>query len=321
MKVVQYIRNNMFRFILICLMIGLTSPVIAQTSGDKLFSQGIELQKSQTVKSQKSAIQKFLSAKKIFDSAAKKKQCDDAIMVSNNIIRTINNKNNRKPDPEPIPEPEKKPILELSNENLHLDYEGHTVIISVTTSEPEWNIAQIANNEGLTFVSVNSQSEKNEFEIVCPSNKSTIKRSQTIEVRSGELKKTLLIEQSGKPVSLSVEKAVVEIAYRGGSKSILVYSNSDSKEVDNNYRNWKVISSPEWVTVIGEEYIEKGFLSKLKEKETNTKKNAGSIDDSSVKTSVMKVVVASKPKNDPSRTGEIIISSEGQRATIIVHQK
>ena len=321
MKVVQYIRNNMFRFILICIMIGLTSPVIAQTSGDKLFSQGIELQKSQTVKSQKSAIQKFMSAKKIFDSAAKKKQCDDAIMVSNNIIRTINNKNNRQPDPEPIPEPEKKPILELSNENLHLDYEEHTVIISVTTSEPEWNIAQIANNEGLTFVSVNSQSEKNEFEIVCPSNKSTIKRSQTIEVRSGELKKTLLIEQSGKPVSLSVEKAVVEISYRGGSKSILVYSNSDSKEVDNNYRNWKVISSPEWVTVIGEEYIEKGFLSKLKEKETNTKKNASSIDESSVKTSVMKVVVASKPKNDPSRTGEIIISSEGQRATIIVHQK
>ena len=251
MKVVQYIRNNMFRFILICIMIGLTSPVIAQTSGDKLFSQGIELQKSQTVKSQKSAIQKFMSAKKIFDSAAKKKQCDDAIMVSNNIIRTINNKNNRQPDPEPITEQEKKPILELSNENLHLDYEGHTVIISVTTSEPEWNIAQIANNEGLTFVSVNSQSEKNEFEIVCPSNKSTIKRSQTIEVRSEEIKKTLLIEQSGKPVSLSVEKAVVEIAYRGGSKSILVYSNSDSKEVDNNYRNWKVISSPEWVTVIG----------------------------------------------------------------------
>ena len=74
-----------------------SNPIMAQNSGDRLYSQGLELQKRQTVQAQKSAIAKFQSAKKLYDSAAKKKQCDDAITVSNNIIKTIStNKKSKK---------------------------------------------------------------------------------------------------------------------------------------------------------------------------------------------------------------------------------
>ena len=81
----KYFLKHIFIFVLL----GIVNPVNAQTSGDRLYSQGLELQKKQTIQSQKSAIAKFQSAKKLYDSAAKKKQCDDAIAVSNNIIKTI----------------------------------------------------------------------------------------------------------------------------------------------------------------------------------------------------------------------------------------
>ena len=82
------------KIIIICVMLGFAGTTVAQSSGDKLYSQGLELQKKQTVQSQKSAIAKFQSAKKLYDSAAKKKLCDDAIAVSNNIIKSISiNKN------------------------------------------------------------------------------------------------------------------------------------------------------------------------------------------------------------------------------------
>ena len=77
------------KLLLLCAFMGLSNPIMAQNSGDRLYSQGLELQKKQTVQAQKSAIAKFQSAKKLYDSAAKKKQCDDAIAVSNNIIKTI----------------------------------------------------------------------------------------------------------------------------------------------------------------------------------------------------------------------------------------
>lgn len=315
--------SNIIRTLIICLMTAFVIPAMAQTSGDKLYSQGLELQKKQTIQSQKSAIAKFQSAKKLYDSAAKKKQCDDAIAVSNNIIRTISSQKNKK-DEIPVPNSTelKTSVLELSNEKLQLDYEHRSVTVTITTTESEWSVTPIANSDGEAFVSINRHPEEKKVEIVCSDNKSTRRRSQTIEVRAGELKKTLTIEQSGKPTILSVETTVVEFSSKGGSKSIEVYSNSDTPEKDNNNQNWKVVSKPEWINVIGEEFKEKGALSKLGDKAKGLlKKSSTIVNDSSVVTSVMKLVVSSKSKTDPSRNGEIIISSEDQRATIIVQQK
>lgn len=311
------------RLILICIMLGIACHATAQSSGDRLYSQGLELQKKQTVQSQKSAISKFQSAKKLYDSAAKKKLCDDAIAVSNNIIKTISsNKGSRNNSQNSKNADIKTTVLELSNEKLQLDCEPRSVTVSLTTTETEWNITPITNDDGVAFISVNQHKNEKSFEIVCTANNSTRQRSQDIEIRAGELKKILVVEQSGKPTILSVERTVVEFSSKGGSKSVEVYSNSDSSEEDNNNRNWKIVSKPEWVSVIGEEFKEKGFLGMLGDKAKGlVKKASASADDPSVVTSVMKIVVASKPKNESSRNGDIVISSENQQATIIVQQK
>lgn len=307
----------------IFVMLGFAVSAVAQTSGDRLYSQGLELQKKQTVQSQRSAIAKFKSAKKLYDSAAKKKQCDDAIAVSNNIIKSISINKATNGNSQNVNNAElKTSVLELSNEKLQLDYESRSVSVNITTTEDEWSVTTIANDDGKAFVSVNQHRDEKSFEIVCPENSSTRQRSQSIEVRAGELKKIIIVEQSGKPTILSVEKTVVEFSSKGGSKSIEVYSNSDSLEDDNNNRNWKVVSKPEWVSVIGEEFKEKGFLGKLGDKAKSlVKKGTVSAGDPSVVTSIMMIVVASKSKNEPSRSGDIVINSENQQATIIVQQK
>ena len=318
----MFMKTNI-KLLLLCAIMSFSNPIMAQNSGDRLYSQGLELQKRQTVQAQKSAIAKFQSAKKLYDSAAKKKQCDDAITVSNNIIKTISTNKKSKSSSHTVKEAElKASVLELSNEKLQLDCERRSVIVNITTTESEWSVTPISNNNGMAFISVNQHSEERSFEIVCSANNSTKLRSQVIEVRAGDLKKTLVIEQSGKPIILSVEKTVVEFSSKGGSKSIEVYSNSDSSEEDNNKRNWKVISKPEWVNVIGEEYKKKGLFGKIGDAAKGLlKKNSASTEDPSVVTSIMEIVVSSKSKSNPSRSGEIVISSDGQQATIIVQQK
>lgn len=322
MKIISFISHYIL-FVIVCVMTIFTSPIHAQTSGDKLYSQGLELQKKQTVQSQKAAIAKFQSAKKLYDSAAKKKQCDDAIAVSNNIIKNISSNKGQRSDVQKTNAAElKTTVLELSNEKLQLDCNQRSITVNITTTETDWSITPIANDDGEAFVSINQHQEEKNFEIICSANSSTKQRSQSIEVRAGDLKKTLIVVQEGIPTILSVENTVVEFSSKGGSKSIEVYSNSDSTEEDNNYRNWKIVSKPEWTNVIGEEYKEKGFLGKIGDSAKGMiKKNSASAKDPSVVTSVMKIVVSSKSKKEPSRSGEIIISSENQQATIIVQQK
>lgn len=321
MIIEKFIMRSVLRIILVCVMIGYVGPVTAQTSGDKLYSQGLSLQKEQNIKSQKTAISKFQSAKKLYDSAAKKKQCDEAISVSNSIISALSKRVNIvKVNNKAVSQ--KTSELELSNDKLQLDCESHSVTINVRTTETKWSVAPRTNSDGSSFVSVNHHPDDNNFEVICPENTSTMHRSQEIDVCAGEKIKNLIVEQSGKPVILSVGKTVVEFSSKGSNKSIEVYSNSDSVEKSNNNRNWKIVSKPDWVNVIGEEFKEKGFLGKLGDKAKSlVSKNSANANDSSIVKSVMKIVVASKPKNEDSRSGEIIICSENQQATIIVQQK
>ena len=216
----------------------------------------------------------------------------------------------------------KTSVLELSNEKLQVNYEQRTVAVNVTTTESDWTITPITSNDGVAFVSINPHLNEKYFDIIIPINISTQKRKQVIEVRAGNLIKKIVIEQSGKPTILSVEKSVVEFSSNGGNKSVEVYSNSNSIEKDNNNRNWKVVSKPQWINIIGEEFKEKGILGKLEDKVKGlVKKSSTSAEDPSVITSIMKIVVSSKSKNEPSRNGKIVISSDKQQATIIVHQK
>ena len=70
---------------LVCVFVLSASVMFAQSSGDKLYNQGLALQKTMTVAAQNQAISKFSSAKKLYDSKAKKAQCDQAISVRQSV--------------------------------------------------------------------------------------------------------------------------------------------------------------------------------------------------------------------------------------------
>lgn len=314
-----------------CLMLGIMETS-AQTSGDRLYNQGLELQKKQTIAAQNSAIAKFRSAKKLYDSAVKKKQCDNAVQVSLNIIQSLKrgtgsysvktrtNTGNNKYMP-PAAEPET--TLSLSNTRLTLDDDYKTVSVTVTTNVKEWSVAPVSNSDGTSFLSVNKDGENNTFEIVCPANNTTHKRSQEVEVVAGTAKKRVIVEQESKPVTLVAEKNLLEFPHKGGNKTIEIYCNSDIIVKENYDQNWKIISKPQWVEIVVEAKKNKNFLGKVADFATDlVKGNVSVADDPNIKTSTVKVVVSGISKKDSEgRKGEIVLGSGKQHTTIMLIQK
>lgn len=312
----QYIRIILFFLLMFA---GICQASAQQSSGDKFYNQGLELQKVMNKKSQLSAIEKFTTAKKFYDSAVKKKQCDAAIATCRNIIKQLSKPTGGGGHQSKGTSSEiSVSALTVSNEMLNLEPASITVTVSVTTTEKEWSVTPVANEDGSSFLSIKKDDDGSGFSIECAENTTTHKRSQRIDVIAGNQRKTITVNQKGKPTMLSVEKSVVEFSLKGGNKSIDVYSNSDERIKENNLRNWKVISKPDWVTVVSEEKKSGGIFSKVKETAKNVVKGKNATqEDSSMITSVMKISVL---KSSVSRSGELIIGSEDQRATILIQQ-
>ncbi len=311
----HFLKNTILRWTFMSIMLIVTVIVKAQNSGDRLYSQGLELQKKLTVPSQRSAIAKFKSAKKLYDSTAKKRQCDDAIDVSNSIIKSLGTKNKIQEERKNVEEEKKVSVFEVNPDTLLMPYKENFITVNVTTTEEEWDATPKANFDGQSFVTVVRNTGNKSFNVTSSTNKSTRLRRMTIEVTSGKMTKTIVVEQKGRPVSLSVEKSVVEFSWKGGKKSVDINSDSEQVETDNNNRNWKVESKPDWITVIGEEKKKKNLIGKAWQLVAS---GSTAITET---TSVMELVASSKSKNAPSRTGEVIISSGEQSAKIVVHQK
>ena len=332
MEKIQYYLNKTMRLLIMCAMISVSCKSMAQSqsSAEKLYHEGIELQKVMTIDSQNSAISKFGKAKTFYDSQKMREKCDRAIEESNKNIKRLSKKtksgpDNPRPKAKPDPDvpyiPDEVYLLNLSNEKFQWDYNSQKVVVTLETNEDTWEVNPIANTDGSDFVKV-TPLEDHKFEIICPDNTTTHQRNQRIEVRAGSIIKEVVIEQMGIPTFLAVENSVVEFSSRGGSKSIEVYSDADIKISENNNRNWEVISKPKWVSIIGEEKKKKGLFGKIKDKvKSLVVKTTVSVDNPNVVTSVMKLVATSKSEHDPSRSGEVVIGSEDQRATIVVHQK
>jgi hypothetical protein len=66
------------------------SSYAQQSACDKLFQDGVRLQQTMTITSQKKAISCFEKAKTCYDSQAKKNLCDEQIKACRNIISQIN---------------------------------------------------------------------------------------------------------------------------------------------------------------------------------------------------------------------------------------
>ena len=164
--------KQMHKLYIVVLMICFSVTIKAQSAGDRLFKQGQELQMKQNVKSQNLAIAKFSAAKKAYDSADKKKMCDNQIKIcKNNIItlrkNTATRKNNapevkEEKQAEPAEEPQTDPVvLSLSVSTIEFKSSGkkddnHQVTVNCnydnwTYECPEWiNVTQNGNTLTLT---------------------------------------------------------------------------------------------------------------------------------------------------------------------------
>jgi hypothetical protein len=91
---------------LIFSLLAIVQPLFAQNSStaDLLYKQGVSFMKTMTIVSQNKAISAFEKAKIAYDSAEKKKICDDQIATCKKIKQQLVASNN-KPKPNPNPKP------------------------------------------------------------------------------------------------------------------------------------------------------------------------------------------------------------------------
>ena len=295
-------------------------PLSAQNvsgPGKSHFEKGLILQGKKNVESQKQAISEFESARKMSVSKEDKDACNKAIARSEKIKRELTSG----PVSSPVSPSDDKTkydpdntILSVNRERLEMDENSHTETINVQTTEQKWTVTPVFNEGETPFFTVNAHPEEKSFDIICEANNGSRPRSQYLKVSAGKKTKIIEVKQSGKPVELYIETSVVTFGnlpiLNKTRKSIKIYSNSDEKVEDNNNMNWRVLSKPSWVNVIGE---------RLKEKK---KKNISATDERGIVTSIMNIVPLPKPTGPgaPTRSGEIIIASGNQKATILVQQ-
>lgn len=151
--------KTLFRFISLLILSFISFVSFAQSAGDRLFSEGQQLQMTQTVKSQNLAIKKFEAAKRAYDSVTKKAMCNNQITICKNNIKTINKKvkvytkevyvdNKIDTDSVVVIEPQEPVKLSFSISSLEFKAGGkkkdnHQVTINCnyddwTVSQPEW---------------------------------------------------------------------------------------------------------------------------------------------------------------------------------------
>lgn len=196
--------NRILKLFLFLSVLAVTVKVQAQTAGDKLFSQGQQLQMTQTVNSQNQAIAKFTAAKKAYDSSEKKAMCDNQIKICKNNIVTIKKRITPakekevvvvEKEGEEIKQPQKKePVtLSLSVSSVKFKSSGkkgddHEVTVNCnydtwTYSYPDW-ISVTKNGNILT--------------LTASANKTSEERSGVLVVECDGTKAELMVYQKNK---------------------------------------------------------------------------------------------------------------------------
>lgn len=305
----------------------------AQANADTKYNQGLSYQKKMTVADQNKAIECFRSAKKMYDSAKDKKQCDNAIQVSvsikNNLRSSTNSGKSKRRGSSNRDGGEVRstvqPMIELSNDYFRIEAEGKAMTVSVTTKSDSWDAVPVSTANGNSFLTVQKK-EDDTFEIICQPNTSTKKRSQKVEVSAGDYKKSIVVEQQGVPTILRLDDNLWECSWKGGDKTVEVYCNSETTAKDNNEQNWRVESKPKWVTVTFATKKKKGLLSKAGSFAKKLVKGEAEVnDDPSVRTTMANVIVeklrSGSSEFTSGRKGEIVFVSDGQRATLMIVQK
>ena len=232
--------------------------VMAQTSaGDKVYNEGMALQGKMDCKSQKAAIEKFRKAKKLFDSSAKKSQCDNAIGVSQSIIGQLNCNGPKPPKPNgPVrPKQDDKPKQTVENTTLEVDEtlfeiseEADLLRVKVDTNDPSWTIYTVITDGEEPFIEVKKESATHAL-IKVEKNEGFDSRSQYANIKAGSLIKPITVRQEGSDVNLRVNETAVKFKWKGGDKKLEVSSNYDGSYDENYGANWYVETKPDWIMV------------------------------------------------------------------------
>ena len=308
-----------------------TSMAMAQSAADNLYNQGLKAQSVMTVKSQKQAIAKFTQAKKMYDSAAKKAQCDNAIAVSRNLIKQIpgnggggKNKNNHRgssSNSQTSKEPVKPAItLELSNTSFDIPRDYKVINVTVVTNHDSWDVNPVACSDGSTFLKVEKK-DGNDFAITVPANNTTSTRSQQVMVTAGDVHKEVTITQTGIPVYIDTNEKLIKFKKKGGSKKVTISSNFGEQYDENSNENWIVESKPSWILITLNEKREKGWLAKLADKGTELVKGKSSNEDATIIQSSVTITADPLPSGTSNRKGEIVIRSGESAVSIHVTQQ
>ena len=302
---------------------------LAQSNGDKLFMEGQTLQQKQTISSQNQAIKKFEAAKVVYTSTDKKKMCDNQIAICNNNISSLKRASSSKGHKEKKQAVETKEVkLSLSKNSILFDGDKKGMSsIAVVAPSIEWNFKSSEGVEGEeNYVKATRSSDAKSIDIEVEANPSTLERHQSFVVSYESVTDTLMVSQSGKEVTLSTNSNLVEFKLKGGSKSIELYTNSDSIISSNNGLTWYVESKPNWIETSVEVNKKKSVVGKglsALRGLVSSKAKAATADD--VKISEVTIVALALPKGDPSystgRKGEIVFASQDKTYRITVIQQ
>lgn len=308
----------------LCSIVLCFSMAFAQSSGDKLYNQGLELQKTMTVSAQKQAIQKFTSAKKLYDSSAKKAQCDQAIKVSQGIISKLKSPSS---DPNPRTLTVEDPTLDLPKAEFEIGQEGGTIEVTVLCNKDNWKVMSVSDGNSKDFATAKAVDD-NQIEIYVLPNDSYEKRQQRFSVIIGSLHKEITITQAGIPVKLSVKDPVLKFKLNGNKKKTEVFCNSTMEYADNSGENWYVESKPDWIIVTinqqksntklggllnkGKDLVEKNITGKDVTDDPDMRKTSITLE-------AMRVQKATQAAYQ-GRDGEVVLRSGDATVTIHVSQ-
>ena len=201
--------KSVFKLVILLFLVTVSTPVWAQNACEKLFADGVKLQQTMTISSQKKAISFFEKAKVCYDSQAKKELCDQQIKACRNIIKQIDDSNKAKKEAEEqnnnpsgnmvqevekdsVPAKEEKKNVKLSFGSTYVKFKGKGgdfQKVKVNCNYEDWEVVEAP--EWINY----SRNENDELVIEVDRNPLTEERSGNLKVKCGEEEASLTIIQ------------------------------------------------------------------------------------------------------------------------------
>lgn len=201
--------KSVFKLVILLFSVMVSTQVWAQNACEKLFADGVKLQQTMTISSQKKAISFFEKAKVCFDSQAKKELCDQQIKACRNIIKQIDESNKAKKDDDgqdnnhpgnavqavekdSVAVKEVRTDVELSFGSTYIKFKGKGgdfQKVKVNCNYEDWEVIEAP--DWINY----SRNENDELVIEVGRNPLTEERSGNLKVKCGEEEASLTIIQ------------------------------------------------------------------------------------------------------------------------------